>query len=660
MAIISMQKVNIIGFKEDERKILKFLQEKGLMEIIEKEEALSSNELGGKSEEEIDTYIARTSFALEFLDGLEKEKQNFIDAFLGAKIKVSKKKFNKVLRNFKYDKVLNTCERIDDEIARLKEETKNQEKEKELLFSWEDFPYRFSEVGATDKVALIFGTIPQSEKDKLVTKINSKLPCTHVQVIKRDKSEAFLMIVFLKKEENNVNNFLREFNFNERKLSYDFDATAKERIEEIDKEIASLQKRINSQKQKAIELLRYRLDLKCFYDSLLLKRNAEDTKRKFTSTEKVLLISGWIAKDNFRFLKENLAKISQNTALIEVKPRRGEEAPVAIHNKGIITPFEAVTKIYGMPKSTELDPTPFLSFFFILFFGVCLSDAGYGILLMILSRIALRKLDLGLEGKKLIKLLFYGGISTLIVGALFGSWFGASPDIFPESFGAIKTFLLKIKLIDPVKNPVNVLILSLALGILQIIFGIGVSMYGKILKKDYKNALLTDALWIIFIVLLVFFALTNVGVLPSTLQVTSKLLVIISTVGLVLTQGRHQKNIFLKIGSGVLSLYKVIGYLSDTLSYSRLLALGLSTAIIGIVVNMVAQLCRDMIPYVGVVVMALILIGGHLFNLAISSLGSFIHSGRLQFVEFFTKFLEGGGNTFKPFRRETKYIEIGD
>ena len=170
------------------------------------------------------------------------------------------------------------------------------------------------------------------------------------------------------------------------------------------------------------------------------------------------------------------------------------------------------------------------------------------------------------------------------------------------------------------------------------------------------DAILDDLLWIYFLLILVAFGIQKAGAITISPYIGK--MVLGGVVALVLTQGRKEKNLILKIGSGILSLYKTVGYLSDTLSYSRILALGLATSIIAMVINMVAIMTKDMIPIVGYVIMILVLIGGHIFNIAVNVLGSFIHSSRLQFVEFFSKFLVGGGTEFDPLRRESKFVEM--
>lgn len=289
-----------------------------------------------------------------------------------------------------------------------------------------------------------------------------------------------------------------------------------------------------------------------------------------------------------------------------------------------------------------------LSFFYLLFFAMCLSDVGYGVILAVVSYYYLKTLTLSEGGKKLLLLLFWGGIATILAGIVTGSYFGIETSQLPP-------VLRNLQVIDPIKNPLNVLILSLALGVFQNLTGLAIAMYWKIKNRDYIIALFDYGFWIYFLTCLVLLV-TAAGIGSPVFGLLAALS-ILGAILLVLTQGRSEPTIIKKAVFGILSLYRTTGYLGDTLSYSRLLALMMTTSIIGMVINIIAGMTRN-IPVFGYVITILILLIGHTFNLVVSTLGAFIHSARLQLVEFFGKFYENGGREFRPFRRETKYVTI--
>jgi len=266
--------------------------------------------------------------------------------------------------------------------------------------------------------------------------------------------------------------------------------------------------------------------------------------------------------------------------------------------------------------------------------GLTVSEAGYGLLVALLSFLYLKfaKPKGGL--RQFLTLMAILGVSTVILGTMVGGWFG-----FP---------IPKLMVLDPLKDPVSFLILSLALGFIQVWFGTLLNMISGIKKKDYLQAFFVQGGWLILLPSLVLYALAK--------QPVWGILALVGAAGIVFFAA-PSRNPLARFFGGLYSLYDISRYLADVLSYSRLLALGLATSVIAMVVNTLCQTALG-IPWVGWLFAALIFLGGHLFNLGISFLGGFVHSMRLQFVEFFSKFFKSGGKPFKPFELESKYVEF--
>ncbi|HID15839.1 MAG TPA: V-type ATP synthase subunit I, partial [Candidatus Atribacteria bacterium] len=395
-------------------------------------------------------------------------------------------------------------------------------------------------------------------------------------------------------------------------------------------------------------LLIYKDKLEVIFDYLSILKEREDVKKELFWTKKVLLIEGWVLEPDVEKLKKELKSIGSQIEILVFDPPEGETPPIELDNKRYVKPFEIITKLYSYPNHREPDPTPFVALFFFVFFGMCLTDAGYGIVMAVLFYLAVKKFKIGSGAKLFFKLLMYGGVATIFAGALTGSWFGNSIDLLPQSFGFLKSIKNFIMITDPMKNPIPMLAFSLLLGLIQIFTGLFIEFYSNIKAGKVKDAWMDQGSWIFFLVAI----LIAIGGLPF-----AKYLVMIGALIIVLTQGRHNKNILAKIGGGVLSLYDVVGYLGDTLSYSRLFALGLTTAAIAMIVNTIMELLSGT-PIIGFLIGAVIFVFGHIFNLVINALGAFIHSARLQYVEFFTKFYEGGGLPFSPFKLKTQYVKI--
>ena len=289
-----------------------------------------------------------------------------------------------------------------------------------------------------------------------------------------------------------------------------------------------------------------------------------------------------------------------------------------------------------------------MSFFYVAFFGLMLGDGGYGIVLALIAGIALWGLKLQGNIRKFMKLMFYCGLSTVFWGAMFGSWFGISA-------------LVKYALwLDIVENPEVMLSWSLLFGVIHMYAGFAMKAANLIREKRYLDALFDAGFWYIFYTGAV---LTLLPYAPAVdkekvapLVSIGQYLLIGGAILLIFTAGRKNKKLFGKIFGGLSSLYDVVSFLSDILSYSRLLALGLASAIIASIVNQMAVMF-DM-PIVFKVIMAVaILLVGHGINFAINALGAYVHSCRLQYLEFFGKFFTGGGEPFSPLKANTKYIQ---
>ena len=333
-------------------------------------------------------------------------------------------------------------------------------------------------------------------------------------------------------------------------------------------------------------------------------------------------------------------------------PKEDEEVPVLLDNKNFFVPFEAITEMYSLPDYRGFDPTSIFALFYAVFFGMMLSDAGYGILMTVACFVVLHKFKLEGNMYKMIRLFFYCGISTIIWGALFGGWFGDFIQVFARTVLG-KEVVINALWFNPLDDPMKLLIFSLALGIIHLFIGMGIKAYMQIKEGHWFDALCDEGFWYFTIVGLI--ALLGGSSISPVLPEIGQWLAIIGAAGLLLTGGRDKKGIG-KVTGGLSNIYNITSYLSDILSYARLLALGLATGVIAQVVNTMGSLFGGGV--FGIIILVVVFIFGHALNLAINALGAFIHSSRLQYVEFFGKFYEDGGEPFDPFRKKTKYIKI--
>ena len=309
-----------------------------------------------------------------------------------------------------------------------------------------------------------------------------------------------------------------------------------------------------------------------------------------------------------------------------------------------------------MPAKKDIDPTPVMAVFYYLFFGLMLSDAGYGCLMVLVSALALKKFPLEGNMRKTMKMFLYSGVSTIFWGALFGTWFGDIVPVICKNFLHRPAPRMAIWF-DPVSDPMKLLLFSLGLGILHLFLGLGVHFY-QLWTAGKRWDAFCDTAPIYLLVLGA--APVGAGMLtevPAILNTIGMYVMLVGVILIILTASRTSKNIFARLGGGLYGLYNAAsGYLSDVLSYSRLLALGLATGVIGQVVNLLGTIPEN--PIVKGILLFFVFIVGHTLNMAINMLGAYVHTNRLQYVELFSKFYEGGGRAFKPFAVHTKYVKF--
>jgi V/A-type H+-transporting ATPase subunit I len=299
---------------------------------------------------------------------------------------------------------------------------------------------------------------------------------------------------------------------------------------------------------------------------------------------------------------------------------------------------------------------------FFMFFGMCFGDLVYGIMLIGVAALLKRRFAGQKNLVEFFRLFTYAGVTTIIFGVLTGSWASDLTSYFGQG-NALDRLRVRLTLLDPMQKPMLALGIAIGIGIVNQFYGIVLKFLSSIWKGDIKSALYDGGLWFVYLSSLLAAGLSAAGALPGGIAKPALAVVIASAVGLVLTQGRDQKTWGLRIATGVVSLYGILGgygttsFIGDVLSYSRLLALGMTTTVIGMAFNIVAGFVR-IVPVAGWALFVLVVLFGHSFNFIMSILGSFVHPARLMFLEFFGRFYESGGTAFRPFGFRSNAVEL--
>lgn len=644
MPIVDMKKIFLFSHQQEKDTVINILRDLGAVELVDLKESSAWDEMKSllvpeKSADAVtrlESQLGEVRYCLDFLQRHFPVQRSFAQQFTGSKINLTSAEYaGFISRGEEINTVYQACRAVDDKLTNLRNEETRCNNLLQGLAPWSGFSLPLGQIENTGRLRMHLFTVPREDLTVLEKSLAETSPDHYLEVVSTDKELAYFFLIFLESEAKQVQEVLKETGAAEVSFPGISD-TAAQAVSTLNEKLVSIQDEKTELFKKVEELLVHRSHLMAYFDYLEGERAKKEVVGNFARTETSFLLEGWIPAPQVSSLEEALAEKSETAVLVARDPEPEEKVPVLLQNSGTTDAFEVVTKLYSTPKRREIDPTPLMAPFFFVFFGICLSDAGYGVVLSLLAFFLARKMKLRGMGKQLLNLLFLGGISAFIFGALLGSWFG---DLIP--FRALW--------FNPLDDPMRMLIICFVLGFIQIFFGMGVSAYRNIKAGKALDAVFDQGFWYIFLIGLVSLALPQ-------FSAAGKWLAIGGALGLILTQGRSQKGIVKKFFGGLVSLYNVTGYLSDVLSYSRLLALGLATGVIATAINTMGGLLAGSI--VGSIVMIIVLIGGHLFNLIISGLGSYVHTSRLQYIEFFGKFFEGGGRAFRPFCKTTKFVEI--
>lgn len=650
MAKLKMKKIELIAMLTDSKKIIELLQRRGVVEISRNDDEELENTNVTAVVGEFDKFRNTASQALEIIDNHAPEKASITDMFSG-KTEVEKHEFGR--EAMQMEKVMGAANEIIKNqrfITDSANSISQLEIKCDMLQRWLplDVPLNFKGTATT---AAYIGTLPyQITADALEDQLPEN--CS-AEVISGSKEQTNLFILCSKSSYDEAGDVLRKLAFVS--ASEPESHTPKELISMYKKEISDLQKGTDEAKKNIEKLAENRKELKFVIDYLQMRKEKYDALSGLGFTESTFVLTGYIPEKYCEQLRKEI-EAKYTASITFTDPSDDEDVPVLLENSKFSSPVEGITKMYALPGKSDVDPTPVMSFFYYLFFGMMLSDAGYGLLMLIGTTIALKKFKLETSMRKTLTMFRNCGISTIFWGALFGSWFGdiaqvVARNFFDKEIGSLALWF------EPLTDPVKLLLVSFGLGILHLLLGVAVSF-----KMTWDTGKKLDAIFDALPIYLIILGVAPIGAgmfvsVSSTLRNTGLYMLIAGVVILVLTAGRTSKSIFGKFFGGLYALYNTAtGYLGDILSYSRLLALGLATGSIASVINLIGTMPENKI--FKLVLLVVVFIVGHTANLAINLLGAYVHTDRLQFVELFSKFYTGGGREFSPLTVNTKYIKF--
>lgn len=529
-------------------------------------------------------------------------------------------------------------------LATLKERNHFLENEKVRINPFKEMPYSLSDLRKSLYVTFKVGFIPEKNLESTQEFFKEE----KIEYELYDLSNYGYPVIFVldKDEETLLVEKISSFSFTNAELSL-YEQKVSRELEKIEHELLSNTEEIAIIENTLANTKESEVELKILIDQLKSKKERQAIE--FKKTESTIYVEGWVREDQINSLEAVVKAVTSSYELDISEANDEEVVPTATKNNKFVYQFETITNMFSVPKSNEIDPNPAMSVWYWIIFGIMMGDIGYGLLMVVIFGLFIKLKKPKGSLSQLVHVLYYSGFTAILAGIVFGSMFGFSVPIM-ELFG--------LKSYSAIDDPMPMLIFSIGVGVLHLITALVLKVISAVREKDILTALADGMSWILILAGGSLFAASMFGVGGKVLKVLGLVLVGIGVLLILLLAGREKKGVFSKITSGLGGLYNSTSYLSDLLSYSRILALSLSSAVIATTMNLLAGLVNDNFKggVIRILLSLLVYLVGHVFNFVMGLLSAYVHDSRLQYIEFFGKFYEGGGVMYEPLSLKTKYI----
>ena len=657
MPVAKMTKATILVPREQREELVERLYHLGALHPLDLPsilEAEQTDDLAVPCEievRELRLAISRCDFVLELLDRFEENKGGFFSEFLQERVHLTYEEFLAVEREVELEPLYRELEEVDIQIRQAENRAAEIRKTIESLSRWEELEYPLGKLRELRWCEARLAVVTTPSYQAWAGDMEDACPFSTWEELRREGERLYLLVLVHRESLEAYQELAQKHNLEEAQFP-GMEGTPRQEMERLERLLEEEDAKRRALEDRVREKLPLKPKLMALNDYLRNLLRKEEVKENFLRTERVVAVEGWVEEARQEEVRKALEEMGEAVEVTFSPPSEGEFPPTLLVNDKRIKPAENLINLFGLPNPAETDPTPFVAPFFILFFGMCIADVGYGAILFLVTWWTQRKLDLSEAARSFFRLIMYCGVAAMVVGVLTRGWFGIENESLPA-------FLKFPGTLDVLMNPVPMMLICAALGLLHISLGVGIEMYDNIKHNSVWAGFCEQGTTLLVWLGLAVLAL-GAGIKVNAVKTAGMITMAAGAAGVVFLSNISSKSLLGKFFGGLYNLYGLFGgTIGDVASYLRLYALGMATVAIGSVVNRMAGMVLG-IPVLGVIALVVILAGGHLFNLLINLLGAFVHPLRLQYVEFFGKFYEDGGEPFQPFALCTSKVVIDD
>ncbi|MGE5653551.1 MAG: V-type ATP synthase subunit I, partial [Bacillota bacterium] len=503
MAVVKLKKVRLVAHQSWKTQLLSALQDWEMVHLADMREKLAKSDLASYLQidqempvAEAEAAQAQVKSALDYLRRFDTKQEGLIESFMGLKAGLSQQQMQEIVTGFDGLGIAERCRQYDKRLGELATTTNRLEGERQGLKPWASLDVAPKDLEQMAAAEATLGTVPLADYGQFLAKLEEQAHgMIHVEQVFSTTREIGVVVVFPRGDQASAQ-ALRESVLARVNLSYG-DLAPQQALMEIEQGLQEAAREREEITKASQAILADQVKLQALYDHYDHLVQRQGAQQKSANTEQVFLMEGWVLARDLPAFEGKMKEQFPEVALMVSDPEEGDTPPVLLENSAVATPFEFVTNVYGWPMYSEMDPTPVLAPFFALFFAVALADAGYGLLLLLGGIWFMRKYDLDKFGKKFFRLFMMVGGLTIVVGLTLNGFFGNLLDLLP--FQGLRNLKDSIVLIDPMKDPLSMMILTVFLGVIHVWTGYAVKMVGAWRSGDRIGAILDQGPWLFWI-----------------------------------------------------------------------------------------------------------------------------------------------------------------